>query len=54
MRESGKSTVLYEDPDASPFLDKELIQGLEKKLASDPNAEVPEGFRKELQKIPCY
>ena len=53
-RERGKNTAIYEDPDTSNFTDKELIGALEEKCNDDPNFIVPEGFRKILEKQPCF
>ena len=54
-RERGKSTALYEDPDlAGAFADRELITALDKKLNEDPTYPVPEGFRKQIEKVPKY
>ena len=53
-RERGKSTALYEDPDASSFADRELIQALEQKVNADPTYPLPEGYKKQQEKIPKY
>ena len=53
-RDRGKSTALYEDPDASSMQDKELMAALDKKINEDPTYPVPEGFTKVLEKIPVY
>ena len=53
-RESGRSTALYEDPDASPFVDRDVVNALEELVAEDPNYELPEGFRKDIQRVPRY
>ena len=53
-RDRGKSTTLFEDPEQSSFADKELIAALDKKLAVDPSYPVPEGFRKQIEKVPLY
>ena len=45
-RDRGKSTLIYEDPDATVFADRELLQALEKKVNEDPSYPIPEGFRK--------
>lgn len=54
MRESGKSTKLYEDPDASTVADQEVISHLEKQIKKNPKFELPAGYRMETQKIPKY
>ena len=53
-RDRGKSTVIYEDPDATPFADRELLQALDKKVNEDPSYPIPEGFRKVQGKVPVY
>jgi hypothetical protein len=53
-RDRGKSTALYEDPDASSMQDRELIQALEKKVNEDSNYPIPEGFTKVIEKTPIY
>lgn len=45
-KEQGKSTAIFEDPDASIFVDKEVILALEKQSQEDPTFSVPEGFKK--------
>lgn len=51
-RDRGKSTALYEDPDASTFADRELMRALEEKCAEDPTYPVPEGYRKVVERAP--
>jgi len=53
-KEKGLPTQLFEDPEASGFQDKELIQALEAEVAQDPDFEMPEGFKKQVIKIPNY
>lgn len=45
-RDRGKSTAIFEDPDASNFVDKLLVAALEKNCEKDPNYAVPQGFKK--------
>lgn len=53
-REKGKNTALFDDLDASPFNDKELIQAINKQLEKNPNYPVPEGYRRVAEKTPIY
>ena len=46
--------MIYEDPDATVFADRELLQALEKKVNEDPSYPIPEGFRKVQGKTPVY
>jgi hypothetical protein len=51
-RSRGNSTVLYDDPDATSAADSQLIKALNEKLSKDPNYPVPEGYVKQLEKMP--
>jgi hypothetical protein len=46
MRARGNSTLLYEDPDATDIVDRDLMKALNEKLMEDPNYPIPEGFSK--------
>ena len=45
---------MYEDPYQVGVADKELIAALNKKLALDASYPVPDGFKKQSEKIPIY
>ena len=53
-RDRGKSTTLYENPDQTSFADQELLDALNKKVEEDQSYPVPEGYRKQIEKIPIY
>ena len=53
-RDRGLSTAVFEDPDQSVYADAELIAALEKKVKEDPTFIIPEGYKKEVQRIPRY
>lgn len=38
----------------NPFDDKELMFALDEKLKFDPDAKIPEGFKKKVEKVPVY
>ena len=61
-RAMGKSVILFEDPDAtSVYCDTDIVLALNKKIKTDPNYPLPEGFTKITEKelvlsyqIPAY
>ena len=53
-RARGHSTVLYEDPDATSVKDRDLIKALNEKLVHDPSYPIPEGYLKQIERIPQY
>lgn len=50
----GQNTILFDDPDAISISDPDLLIALNKKLESDPDYPVPEGFTKWKEKTISY
>ena len=46
--------MLYDDPDATDLKDRGLIKALNEKVQEDPNYPIPEGFYKQVEKLPIY
>ncbi len=53
-RSRGNSTLLFEDPDASGMGDQQLIKALNERLADDPDYPIPEGYFKQVERMPIY
>lgn len=49
-RSKGQSTLLYEDPDATSFGDKKILEELNRRIAVNPNYSLPEGYTKIVEK----
>jgi len=50
----NQNTILFDDPDAISISDPDLLIALNKKLESDPDYPVPEGFTKRKEKTISY
>ena len=50
----GQNTILFDDPDAIAISDPDLLLALNKKLETDPEYPVPEGFTKQMEKTINY
>ena len=46
--------MLYEDPDQSSFNDRELMLAMQEQANLDPDYQVPEGYKKVLERVPTY